>query len=109
MYKLLMFSLATAACVLVPHYSANAQTAASVERGRVLAENACAGCHAMTGETARTIGGKLVPSFSAIAGGPHRSPERLKAIISTPSHPMPAIPLDLAQINDLAAYIRSLQ
>jgi hypothetical protein len=58
---------------------------------------------------ARTIQGKLVPSFSAIAGGPHGSAERLKAIISTPTYPMPAIPLSLAEINDLAAYIRSFQ
>jgi mono/diheme cytochrome c family protein len=85
------------------------QTTASAARGRDLAERTCAGCHAVTGMEARTIQGKLVPSFSAIAGGPHGSAERLKAIISTPTYPMPAIPLSLAEINDLAAYIRSFQ
>ena len=85
------------------------QTAVSVARGKDLAERACAGCHAITGDNARTIQGRLVPSLSAIAGSPIATTERLKAIISTPRHPMPAIPLALSEINDLAAYIRSLQ
>jgi mono/diheme cytochrome c family protein len=99
------------ACMLSAIMAASAlsQTDASVARGRDLSDRACAGCHATTGTESRTIQGKLVPSFSAIAGGPHGSAERLKAIIATPSHPMPAIPLSLAEINDLAAYIRSLQ
>ena len=86
-----------------------AQTAVSVARGKDLAERACAGCHAITGNEARTIQGRLVPSLSSIAGSPNATTERLKAIISTPRHPMPAIPLALSEINDLAAYIRSLQ
>ena len=89
--------------------SAYPQTVASVTRGRDLADRMCAGCHAVTGTVPRTIQGKLVPSFSAIAGGPHGSAERLKAIIATPSHPMPSVPLSLAEITDLAAYIKSLQ
>jgi hypothetical protein len=51
----------------------------------------------------------LVPSLSSIAGGPNATTERLKAIISTPRHPMPATNLALSEINDLTAYIRSLQ
>ena len=86
-----------------------AQTASSVARGQDLAERACAGCHAITGDDARMIQGRLVPSLSAIAGSPIATTERLKAIISTPRHPMPATPLALSEINDLAAYIRSLQ
>ena len=84
------------------------QTPPSVARGRDLAERSCAGCHTIVGLEPRTIQGRLVPSFSAIAGGPHASAESLKGIISTPTHPMPAIPLSLAEIDDLAAYIRSL-
>ena len=86
-----------------------AQTAVSVARGKDLAERACAGCHAITGNEARTIQGRLVPSLSSIAGSPSATTERLKAVISTPRHPMPATPLALSEINDLAAYIRSLQ
>jgi mono/diheme cytochrome c family protein len=86
-----------------------AQTAVSVARGKDLAERACSGCHAITGNEPRTIQGRLVPSLSSIAGGPNGTTERLKAIISTPRHPMPATPLALSDINDLTAYIRSLR
>jgi mono/diheme cytochrome c family protein len=86
-----------------------AQTAASIARGKDLAERACAGCHAITGNEPRTIQGRLVPSLTSIAGGPNATTERLKAIISTPRHPMPATNLALSEINDLTAYIRSLQ
>jgi mono/diheme cytochrome c family protein len=86
-----------------------AQTANSVARGKDLAEQACAGCHAITAGEPKTIQGRLVPSLSAIAGGPNATTERLKAVITTPRHPMPATPLTLSEINDLVAYIRSLQ
>jgi mono/diheme cytochrome c family protein len=86
-----------------------AQTGVSVARGKDLAERSCAGCHAITGNESRTIQGRLVPSLSSIAGGPNATTERLKAIISIPRHPMPATSLALSDINDLAAYIRSLQ
>ena len=83
--------------------------AASVARGKDLAERVCAGCHAIMGNEARTIQGRLVPSLSAIAGSPNATTERLKAVITTPRHPMPATPLALSEIDDLASYIRSLQ
>jgi mono/diheme cytochrome c family protein len=89
--------------------AAFAQTAASVARGKDLAERVCAGCHAIMGNEARTIQGRLVPSLSAIAGSPNATTERLKAVITTPRHPMPATPLALSEIDDLASYIRSLQ
>jgi mono/diheme cytochrome c family protein len=89
--------------------AAYGQTALSVARGKDLVERACAGCHAVANNEARTIQGRVVPSLSAIAGGPNATTARLKSIISAPRHPMPAIPLTDTEVNDAAAYIRSLQ
>jgi mono/diheme cytochrome c family protein len=49
-----------------------------------------------------------VPTFRAIAGRSW-TPERLQAFIATPHRPMPAIPLDMSEIRDVAAYILSLK
>ena len=85
------------------------QTASAVTRGRETAERSCAGCHAMDGGRGGTIQGTPVPSFRAIAGRPNMTAERLQALVTTPRHPMPAIPLGLGEINDVVAYIRSLR
>ncbi len=53
--------------------------------------------------------GTDVPSFRAIAARPNQTPQRLQGFIMTPHRPMPGIPLTLAEINDVAAYILSLK
>jgi mono/diheme cytochrome c family protein len=108
--KRLMLRATAAAILLVATTAATyAQTDASVLRGKDIAEQACAGCHAIETNEARPYGAVLVPSFRTIAGGPRGTTERLKAIITTPPHPMPAIPLSLTEINDVAAYMSSLK
>ena len=105
-----MLSIAAAAALLATATVVTcAQTRASATRGKDLAEQACAGCHAITSNEVRTIQGTVVPSFSTIASGPHGTTERLKSLITTPPHLMPAIPLTLNEIDDLAAFISSLK
>jgi mono/diheme cytochrome c family protein len=87
--------------------AAQAQTELSILRGREVAQRACADCHAMDGAQGGTIQGMEVPSFSAIAGQ-NWSAERLQAFIMTPHRPMPATPLPLSEVRDLADYIVSL-
>jgi hypothetical protein len=50
-----------------------------------------------------------VPSFRALADRPYQTAENLQAFILTPGHPMPAIPLKLAEIRDIVDYIQSLK
>jgi len=90
-------------------WSAEAQTAAAVARGRELAERACGGCHAVNGGSGTVVQGTDVPSFGAIAGRPNQTAERLKAFIMTPHRPMPGIPLTLAEVEDIVAYLQSLK
>jgi cytochrome c len=100
-------STVVALCALVA--VAHAQTRPEIARGRSIAERLCVGCHAIDGGTGGTYRKTDVPSFRAIANRPNRTPERIGAFIMTPHTPMPAVPLTLAEINDLTAYILSLK
>lgn len=98
--------IAAAVCVLAQ--AAAAQTPSSIVRGQGIAERACAGCHAMNGGQGSIVQGRVVPSFRAIAGMGW-SADRLQSFITTPHRPMPATPLDLSEVRDLADYILSLK
>ena len=99
--------VAAALCALAS--AAHGQTAASIARGQEIAERACAGCHGLSGPPGRTVEGTDVPSFRAIAGRPNQTPQRLQSFIMTPHRPMPGIPLSLAEVNDVVAYLLSLK
>jgi mono/diheme cytochrome c family protein len=88
---------------------AHAQTRATIAHGQEIAQRLCAGCHAIDGSEGSTIQGTAAPSFRALADRPYQTAESLQAFILTPGHPMPAMPLELAEIRDLVAYIRSLK
>jgi mono/diheme cytochrome c family protein len=96
-----------AVCILSAGSSpwAHAQRRLAVAHGQAIASEVCAGCH--TGGS--VVQGTAVPSFRAIAARPNLTAERLKDIITTPRHPMPATPLGTSEIEDLVAYIRSLR
>jgi mono/diheme cytochrome c family protein len=81
----------------------------SVGRGKEIAERLCVGCHAINDKQGSTEQRADVPSFRAIAIRPYKTAEALQAAIMTPRHPMPAIPLELAEIRDVVAYIQSLK
>jgi mono/diheme cytochrome c family protein len=102
-----VFQAATVLCAMSS--TAHGQTPSALIRGQEIAERACAGCHAIDGQQGGTIQGAAVPSLRAIAGRPDWTRERLQAFIMTPHQPMPGIPLSLADVKDVAAYIRSLR
>jgi mono/diheme cytochrome c family protein len=106
---MLLHALQIAAALGLCGSAALAQTQTAVARGKQIAERVCAGCHAIDDPQGNTVQGTDVPSFIALAGRPGRTPERLKAFIMTPRHPMPAIPLELSEIRDIVAYIESLK
>jgi len=102
-----LYVLPTVAGLLASAPPAGCQTVASVARGQEIAERACAGCHGLSG-TGATIEGTPPPSFRSIAARPNVTPQRLAAFIMTPHRPMPGIDLSLADVNDVVAYILSL-
>jgi mono/diheme cytochrome c family protein len=101
--------LAIAAALSCLGPPAEAQTAATLARGRELAERSCGGCHAIDGGSGSIVQGTDVPSFRAIAGRPNQTAEHLKAFILTPHRPMPGIPLSLNEVDDIVAFVQSLR
>jgi mono/diheme cytochrome c family protein len=101
-----LMALMTALVVAAP--LAWAQVDAQVARGKAIAEEACAGCHAIDGGQGSAVRGTPAPTFRAIAGRPGTA-ERLQDLVTTPPHPMPAIPLTQSEVNAVVAFIRSLQ
>jgi mono/diheme cytochrome c family protein len=102
-----VMSTVIALCTLVA--AAHGQTRPDIARRQSVAQRLCAGCHAIDNGTGGTYQKTDVPSFRAIANRPNRSRERIEAFIMTPHPPMPAVPLTLAEITDLTAYILSLK
>jgi mono/diheme cytochrome c family protein len=108
-HRTLLSALQVAAALGLASPPAHGEPQAAIARGKEIAERVCAGCHAIDGQQGGTVQGTDVPSFRALADRPHRTPESLQAIIMTPRHPMPAIPLELSEIRDVVAYIQSLK
>jgi cytochrome c len=79
-----------------------------VERGRAFAQSNCASCHAIG-----TSGDSRLPEAPPFRTLHERYPvedlaESLAEGIKT-SHPMPEFQLDGAQVDDLIAYLKSLE
>jgi mono/diheme cytochrome c family protein len=74
-------------------------------KGEETAARLCASCHSASPST-----GGHPPSLAQIANTPHYSIEKLRRIIAVPPHRgMPSFPLKQEEINDIAAYLRSLR
>lgn len=72
-------------------------------KGKEIADRDCARCH-----NEKSAGHP--PTFEQIARTPHYTPQRLRRIIAVPPHrEMPTLGLDQTDIENLAAYIRSLR
>ena len=95
-------ALATA-LVVMPLSSVLA--AGDAREGRQIAERWCSSCH-MIGRDTR--GGDAAPPFVALASDPARTETFLRNWISNPHPPMPNLNLSRQDVEDLSAYIRSL-
>ena len=79
--------------------------AADAARGEIIAKRWCAACHVVSPEQTRASAD--VPSFAAIA---HRKlpAEHLKTFLTDPHPVMPDMNLTRNEIEDIVAYIKSL-
>jgi mono/diheme cytochrome c family protein len=102
-----LIDVGIAACLLIAALgpAASDQTFSTVNRGQFIVEEKCAGCHAMHGKVKETV----APSFMSIAARTNLTAERLRDLIVTPKHLMPATPLGSAELDAVVAYIRSLR
>lgn len=108
--------LALAALSLALVLAAPALARPNAARGKALAAEACAACHqisarqAVPAPVADTDTGDAVPapSFPAIASKYRHEAAALKAFIRAPNHPMREQRFLARDLDDIAAYIRSL-
>ncbi|HZS81404.1 MAG TPA: hypothetical protein VFA50_00930 [Stellaceae bacterium] len=74
--------------------------------GRILAEHWCISCHAQTrSETAQDS----VPSLRSVAQRPGRTADMLRSWLTVPHGQMPNLSLTRGEIDDLVAYLITLQ
>jgi mono/diheme cytochrome c family protein len=79
--------------------------AADAAKGEIIAKRWCAACHLVSPEQTRAVAD--VPSFAAVARM-KLPPERLKSFLMDPHPIMPNMNLTRSEIDDIVAYIRSL-
>jgi mono/diheme cytochrome c family protein len=88
--------------------SARTQEAGDLQKGRVLAGQVCAECHAVREEDARSPNSNS-PSFVAIASSPGMTATALNAFLHTSHRSMPNLILTTDQTNGIIAYVLSLK
>lgn len=86
-----------------------AQEFGDVQRGRQLAREVCASCHAVgAGETRSPVAG--APSFEAVANTPGMTAAALAVWLTAHAHPtMPMIVLTREDVRNVSAYILNLR
>jgi len=95
--------------LVVPLGSSSAQPApADARRGYELSARLCTNCHAVDRQTSNSMRAD-VPSFPTIANRPGANAEHLAGRIIIPHPAMPGVPLTIAEIRDIVAYIVSLR
>lgn len=73
-------------------------------RGRDVVERWCTGCHSI-GVTQDD----RIPSFPTLARNAARSEGAIRAFLMKPHKPMPPLEISNQQIEDIVAYLRSVQ
>jgi mono/diheme cytochrome c family protein len=91
---------------LVVSTAAHGQSRGSPDNGLRLARQWCAGCH--VAEPAGR-GGDVGPPFVEVANRPDRTAQTLRAWLNDPHPPMANLGLTGREIDDIVAYIESLQ
>ena len=77
-------------------------------QGRVLAQEVCSECHAISKGQARSPNARS-PAFSELATTPGMTPVALMVALTTPHAGMPMFMLTTDQREDIIAYILSLR
>ena len=98
-----------AALPLLPLLAAGpsaAPAAGDAQAGRAIAQRWCTSCHAV--DDAKTAA-DAAPSFPSVAHNPNRSPEWWRTWLADPHPPMPNPSLSRRDIDDVIAYLQSLQ
>lgn len=85
--------------------SAGTALAADAKHGAVVAKRWCAACHVVSGD--QKSGSADVPPFAEIARR-RTDPKALAAFLADPHPKMPDMHLTRREIEDIVAYIRSL-
>ena len=85
--------------------AASAASAADAAAGKTLVETWCTSCHVTP---AAAKGGDTAPPFAEIAERRALEPDELRRLLADPHPPMPKLHLSRQQVDDVAAYIRSL-
>lgn len=80
-------------------------TAGDAARGKELAQRWCSDCHAVSDADTGT---DAAPAFSTLAVDPQKSPQALRAWLLNPHEPMVELELSRVDVDDLIAYIQSL-
>lgn len=84
-----------------------AQDPVLVQRGRTVAEQRCAACHAVrAGETASPVA--AAASFTRVSATPGMTELALQAMLQTSHRTMPNLILDVDEMREVIAYILSL-
>ena len=78
------------------------------QQGRVLAQEVCSECHAVTKGQVRSPNSRS-PTFSELAGAPGMTSVALMVALTTPHAGMPMFMLTVEQREDIIAYILSLR
>jgi mono/diheme cytochrome c family protein len=86
----------------------HAQESGDLQRGRALAQQVCAECHAVGTSDARSPN-SLAPRFEAVAATPGMTGAALNAFLHTSHRAMPNLILTADQTNGIIAYILSLK
>ena len=84
-----------------------AAEAGNAARGRALAEQFCAKCHAIA--PGRASPDPNAPGFMRMAADPEQTRSSLRQFITLPHFEMPPQTITTAEIDDVIAYILSLR
>ena len=84
------------------------QEAPNVASGRKLASAWCSECHLVAAGQSKA-GNDAIPTFSTIANKPGTTAMALKAYLATPHPVMPNVVATRQQVDDIVAYILTLQ
>ena len=92
---------------LLPLLSVAAQARSDPQMGRTIAQQWCASCHQIG--TGATEGKDVAPTFSSVANDHGKDLTWVATYLLDPHLPMMGIDLSRQQIDDVVAYIGTLQ